>query len=485
VSTPRVALLVLAVAGTAASVWVIHARGRRPADVVLHSGQAVDVSRAKLPQSEVSVAVDPANASLVLAGSNEIGATAMRVYASSTGGGRWTTGYLPQPSGTRLCEASDPSVAIAADGQQYFAFLGIRCLGRQFRSSSIYISTRRSASGRWQTSRLPVSRGERTTIADDRPSLTVDSSSESAHRGRLYVAWSRFNFDVSSIWADPDAQQVDAVDVEALVSHSDDHGRTWSRRTVLSREGMPLEVRTAVARNGTVYATWRDAATNSIWLARAAHDGSTFEAPRFVAAAVVMHDHSCHTFRARIPAQRRRCVSPNPVVTVDDSTGARSGTVYIVWGSTALNRSQDVDIAAFTSDLRPILGVEHVQQVGPPEGFRGRDQFLPTAAVDSSDGRLWSCYYETAAPSSARARFTCTASDDGGRSWLTPVAPARVWSNESMRPANVDNGYGDYEAVAAARGRAIAAWTDGRLLPSLREEIYASRINARPGEETR
>src|SRR5207248_2917324 len=80
-----------------------------------------------------------------------------------------------------------------------------------------------------------------------------------------------------------------------------------------------------------------------------------------------------------------------------------------------------------------------------------------------------------------RARFTCTTSEDGGKTWLPPVAATTVLSDETRRPANVANGYGDYEGVAAADGRALAAWTDGRQLKRLGEEIYAARLGVRRG----
>jgi hypothetical protein len=233
-----------------------------------------------------------------------------------------------------------------------------------------------------------------------------------------------------------------------------------------------------VARDGETYATWRDAQTNTIYLSRSS-DGSTFDKPRFVAAAVVQKEHSCHTFRARIAAQAKRCVSPNPVVAIDDSEGSRGGRVYVVWGSTALNQSQDIEVAAFTPELDPLLGVGRVQRVNPRENLNGPDQFLPTAAVDTVAGRLWACYYQTVRAQRTKARFTCTASDDGGRSWASPVAAANAVSDESRRPANVADGYGDYEAAVVSKGGLIATWTDGSTLAKHGEEIYATRISPR------
>jgi hypothetical protein len=227
-----------------------------------------------------------------------------------------------------------------------------------------------------------------------------------------------------------------------------------------------------------VYAVWRDAQTDSIYLSRST-DGSRFDRRTFVAAAVVRSEHSCHTFRARIAAQPKRCVSPNPVVGVDDSPAKHAGTVYVVWGTTGLNGSQDVDVASFTPDLSPEIGVGHVQMVGPTEGMAGNDQFLPSATVDTVTGRLWACYYATTRPGGTKARFTCTASDDGGRSWSRAVPLVSVPSDESRSPANVANGYGDYESVATAGPALVAAWTDGSRVASRGEEIMSTRVSER------
>jgi hypothetical protein len=469
-------LLVLGLlAALAAAIGVLMHRSHGSKSLALHAGPVVDVSNAPGPQSETAVAVDARNPSVALAGSNDIHVRRMRIYSTTDGGRNWSSGHLPLPPVRDICATSDPGVAIAPDGTQYYSFLGLHCVGGRARGASIYVSRRLSAHAEWKTSALPVSAGRRFTLADDRPSITVDAGAESLHRGRLYVAWSRFSFDPSSIYADPDEEQVNPVEVTALVSHSDDRGAHWSKPVVLSSLGTPLEVRVAVARDGDAYVTWRDAKTNSIYVARST-DGTTFDSPRFVAAAVVPPGHSCHTFRASIPAQPKRCVSPNPVVAVDDSAGSRSGTVYLVWGTTGLNGSQDVDIAAFSPDLHARLGIGHVQLVNAPEGFKGPDQFLPTAAADSMTGRVWACYYQTLRPSGIGARFTCTVSTDGGHSWVTAVPATRAFSIESRPPANVVNGYGDYEAVAVAGDTLLATWTDGSALEKQGEEIDAARI---------
>jgi hypothetical protein len=214
-----------------------------------------------------------------------------------------------------------------------------------------------------------------------------------------------------------------------------------------------------------------------VYLARSA-DGATFGSQAFVAGAVVIAGRTCHRFRARIPAQPRRCVAPNPLVLVDTSSGPRRGRVFVTYGSTALNRSQDVYIAAFQPDLRPL--VRFPKPVSPPEGFRGPDQFLPASALDPRTGALWVCYYQSLGRRRRRARYVCTASNDGGKRWMQPRVVAHALSNETAKRAERRKGYGDYEGVAVLGGLAHAIWTDGRDLQRWGEEIFIATLTQRP-----
>jgi hypothetical protein len=435
------------------------------------------MSDARGPQSEAAVAMDPSRPRIILAGSNDVARARMRVYESQDRGRTWARGLVPLPPRSGVCATSDPSVAIAADGRRFYGFLGIPCSREQ--RPGVYIATRGDR-GRWRTYPQAIAHPGRLTLSDDRPSIAVDAVSGSPHRGRLYAAWTRFSVDPSALWADPDEEGVDVVGTSALVTHSDDGGRHWAKPAVLHGSASPHEIRLAVGLHGAVYAVWRDVKSNAIFIAASRNGGKTFSQGSLVAAAEVREEESCHSARARIPAQPKRCVSSNPVVATDVSSGPRAGAVYVVWNSTAINDSQDVDVAAYDANLHPDLGVGRVAQVNPTEWVHGLDQFLPTAAVDRANGRLWACYYQSVGRLRRRARFMCTASDDGGRSWSRPVAAARKPSDESRRPANVANGYGDYEAVVASNGGALAAWTDGRRLATKREEIYAAVLTPVP-----
>ena len=436
--------------------------GGKSSVVVRLAGPNVDVTRAPGPQSEAAIAVDPDDPRVLIAGSNDVSSPRMRAYTSTDGGSSWRSEQLPRPSGT--CGASDPSVAIDRRGREYFGFLGVRCRG--FRKIGVYVTVRGGPRGSWRVSRLPVARLRRLDLGDDRPQLTIDLSSSSPYHGSLYVGWTRFSF------APPRS-----VVAKALVSRSDDAGLTWTRPTTLSTRGSPIEVRLATGPQGRVYATWRDAKTDAIYVSRSYDGATSFLPQQFVAGAVVPRGRRCRGFLSRLPAQPVRCVSPNPVVSVDTSDGKRSGRVYVTYMSTALDQSQDVYVAAYDADLHALLGVGRLKRVNPDDGEAVRDQFLPASAVDPESGRLWVCYYASGLGRRRRqAWYTCTTSRDGGRTWARPLRVATAPSDETVRQANRTNGFGDYEGVAAANGVAHAIWTDGRLLPARREEIFAARL---------
>jgi hypothetical protein len=408
----------------------------------------VAVSRATRPQAEVAVTIDPGNPNVLLAGSASQ-SPAPQVYGSVDGGVTWTSDTLPQPG--ELCGYGDPAVAIGVDGQQFFAFLAGPCSSPT--RISLAMATRTSAGGSWTTRVLSIA-GE--NQLSDKEALAVDTSSSTPHRGRLYLAWSR---------------RVQTNSQEVVLSHSDDSGVTWSEALKIS----PVRVATetfasiAIGADGTVYLAWLSS-DGTISLARSTDGGVHFEPPSIVGIATELAFRNCGAYGNGIAAQPWRCVTPAPLVTVD----RLRSRVYVTYGASGVaRREQNVYVASYDEKLEPLL---RKRRVNPPEKPVEGDQILPASAVDESTGRLWACWYDTTGSTRrTRVRYTCSASRDGGRTWQKPVPVASVFSDETVRTAN-RFGYGDYAGVAVAGGVAHPIWTDSRDLATLREEIYASRL---------
>src|SRR5262249_53778751 len=132
----------------------------------------VDVSRLRGPQNEPSIAIDPRDPRILLAGSNSFSEPTDRVYSSADGGSSWRSRPGPPLVPRRGCGAADPGVAIGESGRQWFSFL--QCTGPT--TSEIVVATRSNAGGRWQSVLVPGS------ARGDKPTIAVGG-------GRAYVVW--------------------------------------------------------------------------------------------------------------------------------------------------------------------------------------------------------------------------------------------------------------------------------------------------------
>jgi hypothetical protein len=427
------------------------------------AGPDVDVSAAPGSQAEVDVAVDPRDDRILVAASNSDDPVLDRVYTSTDGGKSWSSKQGPPlPAGLRgACEFGDPAVDVDLRGRQYVAGLVGPCTARkgegEFGRTGVFVAFRRGPSGAWTAPAEPVARrlpGE----DDDKDALTVDTSRRSPRAGRVYVAWTRHGLGRFLL----------------LMSWSGDGGSTWSRPVSVSTLPVagPAYGTLATGPDGTLYAAWNDIATGEIRIARAPN-GARFERDLRVTAEHESITPSCGRVATSIPAQPYRCLTLNPKLAVDASSGDFDGRVYLVYEDGTSAGVQDVYLAAYTPELRPLFTR---RRVNPPDGRAPSDQFLPTAGVDQSDGSLWVCYYDTAGdPSRRRARFTCTPSGDGGRTFAPPVAAASVASDEVSPPASPFE-YGEYAGLAVAHGLAHPLWTDSRHMRRREEEIFATTL---------
>src|SRR5207302_1876694 len=108
----------------------VSAPGFKPANarqgIAFKVGSNVDVSNEETPQSETSIAINPANPAQLVAGSNEIVRLPMRGYFSSDSGKSWGGVDLPLPppiSPNGFDFGSDPGVAWDLNGNVYYSYV--------------------------------------------------------------------------------------------------------------------------------------------------------------------------------------------------------------------------------------------------------------------------------------------------------------------------------------------------------------------------
>ncbi len=419
-------------------------------------GPELDVSRLPGAQAEATIAIDPSNDRILLAGSNSFREGSMRVYTSSDGGSTWTSSFVYPPPATFLAGcASDPGVAIDGRGRQYFSF--IRTTPCRTGHPQLFVASRSDRNAAWGKPVLvnPL----RSSVLDDKPAIAVDASLSSRYRNRVYAAWSRLSHN-----------QILSI----VVSSSDDGGRTWSRIAKVNRTGdQETYASVAVARNGRVYVAWEDSSSYSLKIARSTDGGAHFEPEQTVETFSIVPIPSCGS-GILIPASLRVCLHANPIVSVDRSRGRRAGRVYVSYSRTDSGGDEGVFVKAFDGALQPVR--EKAVPVAPAPRRIQPDQFWPASAVDPSTGAVWACYYDTGGdPARQKAFYSCTVSRDGGRTWARRVHAASVASDETQPGADLRQ-YGDYAGLAVSHGVAHPIWTDSRDLDALAEEIYTTRL---------
>jgi hypothetical protein len=410
-----------------------------------------NISRAPGLQTEVSVAVAPADPRVLLGASNETLEPEIRVYTSSDGGRTWSSERGPL-LGADTCAWGDPAVAIAPNGRQFIAYTekGICGMGPDL-TPYLVVASRSGSRGPWLLRR--VTRPAVPFGFDDKPAIAV------ARDGRVYVAWSRL---------------LKRAYQTTVVSSSDDGGKTWSSpRPVDRRLVQPQLVSLASGTGATVYIAGVDA--GGIWVGRSQDAGRSFEV-RHAARLPGNAAAKCIVFgKFLLPQQAVRCLGPNPTVT------ATKGRVYVTYAVTGANGTQDVEFLAFDS----ALDSRRRGRVGPPEKDKA-DQFWPVSALDPRTRELWACYYDTSGDGERKsAWFSCTLSRDG-RHWSTPVRATSdsanvgvLWEDARIFGYGDSGGYGGYAGLAAANGVAHPLWIDTRNIAANAEEVFGAILSAK------
>ena len=426
-------------------------------------GPEVDVSRLPGPQTNPTITVDPRNDKVLLAASNSLFEGTERIYSSTDGGATWqSTTAFPPTSDVKATCASDPGVAIDRNGREYVSFVrATPCTSNGV--YRVYVVSRSGPSASWSKPVLVAPL--KTARVDDKPMIAVDASPVSPHRNRVYAAWSRLSRGtVFSI----------------VVSHSDDGGKTWSAPVRANRTGNEVTYASvATSRKGLLYVAWTDISNFDVKIVRSVDGGAHFGPEQRVAAFTIVTIPHCG-LGIVIPAEPKSCIQANPTVSIDTSGGRYSGRVYVSYTGTDFQGDQGASLTTFDRSLRPLAGyplnrknraVAHSSS--SPE--TRADQFWVQSAVDQSDGVLWVCYYDTVGdPERKRAHYDCTASRDGGKTWVKPIRAASADSDETQPGANYQYGY--YQGLTAADGSAHPIWTDTRNLADLGEEIYTTTL---------
>jgi hypothetical protein len=431
-------------------------------------GANIDVSREPGPQSETSIAIDPTNAKLLVAGSNEINRNPMRAYYSSDSGKTWGAVDLPLPppiAGSAVDFGSDPGVAWDLRGEVYYSYIVVYFSAgfAAVTGSEMAVARSLDHGHTWNATYFALQSAA--NPFDDKPMIAVDTHANSSFANRVYVAWDLTGTDHS----DGDA---------ILVSHSGNHGVNFTAPVAASpstgetRKGV-IGADPVVSADGNLYVAWNDFQKWTLEVSGSTDGGVTFGSVHTIAKDRIGFDIS-------IPAQNSRhallypaCgASPN-----DSDTPAAPDRLYCSWidgnFSAGVNlyfaRSSDGG-ATWSAPLR----------VTDDNPVAVHDHFNQWLAVDPVTGRIHVSWYDTRLdPTRHSTNVFWAQSTDNGTTFLKNMRVTTAPTNERTKGADFGNQYGDYEGIAAYGGVVYPVWTDRRVTVSfLGEEVFTAAIDA-------
>jgi hypothetical protein len=441
-------------------------------------------------QNEPTVAVDPHNTSVVVAGANDYCAQIVNgdvwagYYRSTDGGSTWQDSLVPgypadtsaggtaSPAHGSCGAAGDPSQGFDNAGRLFYAFI---CFNRgKPVNGGVYVARYTGDGGTYDRTVL-VKKGTPSALFlasglfQDKINLAVDQTTGS-HAGNVYVAWSQYTGQAGN----------NAV----LVSRSTDHGLTFSQpvRATAAALGTASFTDVAVGPDGAVYVTFLNYPSTSnpstdVWLVKSTNGGASF-GPAVRVASIVQFDSSQYSgngfsdcgdgpFACPTGFTFSRFFSSSAVAA--DATG-----VHVVWSA----RTASGQAKIFTRNSPD--GISWPTPAATLDTVAAGHQWFPDIA--SGGGVISVVFYDSRADpayapghppgntasgaNSGDVVHTLVAqSTNGGASWretqVSSVGSNFGWETHGSRRVGF---WGDYLYISAVGGTVKAAWTDSRDL---------------------
>lgn len=390
-----------------------------------------------ITQSELSIKVHPTNPEILLAAANAVDPVrlkgSMGWYISTDGGRNWK-GRDTLPTHTNLERSlTDPAVAVSLQGTLYVNSVFVSD------SADVILARSDDAGTSWQQFSVPYMSNN-----EDKNHCVVDVSTESPYAGRVYVAFTDF---------DPNLSIASPI----LCSWSVDNGASFSPpQNISSGVGSLFAqgVNLATGPNGELYAAWSGyddwppPVQTRIGFNKSTDGGDTWFGARSL--------RTINDIRGLLHKGSQSIrVNSFPSLAVDLSNGERRGWIYLVYAERQLTRS----IYLITSSDG---GETWSEPKEVPHDYSINDRWFPWATVDPTTGFLYVVYYDSRNFSNNdSAQVYLSFSIDGGETFEDILV-----SDQPFLPKSIPGlalGYmGDYIGVTALNGIVWPCWNDDR-----------------------
>ena len=448
-------------------------------------------SEGRRQQNEPTVAVDPSDTDVVVAGANDYCAGIVNgevwagYYRSVDGGATWANSLVPgyphdtsdfgeaSPVHGTCGAAGDPTQAFDADGNLFYGFI---CFNRSKPiNGGVYVA-RYSDHGAEYHQTVLVKRGTpsgqfTTGLFQDKINLTVDQTGGGSS-GNVYVAWSQYT---------GFAGKNNAV----LFSRSTDQGDSFSKATKVTpvEHGTASFADLAVGPDGTVYLTYLTYPSSSrptadVWLLTSTDGGVSFGDPINVASVELFDSNQFAGSTGTVDCGDGPFACESGFTFsrffTNSAVAADEDGVHVVWASELPSGQNKVFVRSSadggaTWDDDPITLDD--QEAG--------HQWFPDVA--SADGTITVIFYDSRSDpaydpdrppgndadgvNSGDVVNAFVAQSTDGVSWTeTQVSGAGSnfgWETNGSRRVGF---WGDYLYVSAVPGAVNVAWTDSRDL---------------------
>ncbi|HWF44456.1 MAG TPA: T9SS type A sorting domain-containing protein [Candidatus Kapabacteria bacterium] len=409
-------------------------------EVLEDTSKIWDVSHTAKDENETSIAINRKNSKLIVAGANDEAMynLSMPAYLSTDAGINWKTYRLPTVVDGDATAAGDPMLVSDDAGNFYYAFL---IIGSVSGLSDLMVA--HSANGKTWTLGNPVlgntvSDTSSLSTLEDKPTIAVDRGVESPYHGRVYIAWTHFDF---SDWT-----------VTYLISHSDNQGLTWSSPTEFaSNYGYFALLR--IGSKGTLYfasSSSSDTSGTNFHGMIVSHDGgSTFEEYPIAS----YNDYPTNTNGVNgLKGYNGFRAFPYVAFDVDPS----SNKLFAVYGTFDDNGDAAQYATTSTNDGK---AWSEPKQIGS-RVMLGNDHFFPWVSFDPVDQQTYITLYSSEEDTIENVNSRAVRCNFETPNQLEPLGS--LFDPTSLTV----NGYdflGDYIGSDAWNGAYAAAWTEPRL----------------------